>query len=310
MIAGRKNSLLLLLTVVAVGTFIASMVTAQPSLEQMDERFKFTYDFNRFRKLQDPEAVGLDPGTTIEISGIDIAMLLPLEMKNGHTTILNGFTYVLENYGYRNWDGIRQPYRPERMHSIKYQFGVRRRLSRTWTGAVAVWPGLATDFENVDGDHVYYEGALLLSHEISRTRTLGFGVAYTNLFGEPLLLPVFQWVRARSANHKVDVLLPRKAHFIIFPSESVHLTIGATVSGDNYRIGADEAPEKNATLRESSVRVGFQLTRRLSRKYAASIDAGGAFARILQVQDEDDNKLIDLDLKPTPYVRVGVALTR
>jgi hypothetical protein len=80
--------------------------------------------------------------------------------------------------------------------------------------------------------------------------------------------------------------------------------IGSYDSG-RWNIAADGAgPERNVYVR--NVRAGVKLERHLFGLAWGYLHGGYSFLRKLEIDDQDENSLVDEDIKPGPFLQVGL----
>jgi hypothetical protein len=295
----------------SLSILLAATAAAQLSLRP--ERFevvRLRYAFHPKAEIDDPRSGTFEEEVDVVVSELDVAVALPWRSAGGHTAIVNGLSYRLLDFAYKDWDVTAGEYQPDRFHALRYRFGLRRELTPGWAVAATARPGLVSDLEEIEADHVNVDGSVLVQRTTSRTRAFGFGVAYLNEFGEPLLLPLVEWIWVRSARQRIELLLPRYARWIYFASPELRLGVAAWVSGEQYRIGDAAAPVANATLDYSLVNLGVTAARQLSRSVELSIAGGLAAARRFEVSDDDGDTLRDLGLEQRAFLHAGLSVRR
>ncbi|MGD8394220.1 MAG: DUF6268 family outer membrane beta-barrel protein [Candidatus Eiseniibacteriota bacterium] len=299
--------------VCAVLALLLVAPAARAQLSLRPERFevaRFQFAYEPKAGIATPRAGTYEEDVDIEVSQADVTLALPWSTANSRTTVVNGLSYTLLDFSYQDWNAPAGEYRPERFHAIRYTLGVRSQLDRVWSATVRVRPGLVSDLEQVDGDHVDVVGGVLLQRTLSRTRAFGVGVSYSNEFGEPLVLPLLEVVWIRSARQKIEILLPRHVRWIFFPSPEVRFSVAAWVTGEHYRIGDRAAPVPNAALDYSLVNLGATFARHLARSVELSVAGGLAMARRFEIEDDGGGRVGDLGLEQRAFIQAGLSYRR
>lgn len=76
------------------------------------------------------------------------------------------------------------------LHSIELPLlFVMKENGSAWSYNMRLNPGIATDFESVGSDDLFFDARVGAEYKFSESFSLNFGLAYTRLTGEPTILP-------------------------------------------------------------------------------------------------------------------------
>ncbi|HVI47164.1 MAG TPA: DUF6268 family outer membrane beta-barrel protein [Chitinophaga sp.] len=135
---------------------------------------------------------------------------------------------------------------PEKLLGTQIGLQHYRTLRGRWSLFVAVSAGLYSDMEKIDYDDIFLNGGVLFIKQKNAHFSYGFGVALTNTFGAPMILPAFmmQW---KSGNRfKVDINIPEKLSISTALSRADELALALRLNGAAYDV--EKSPVKNERL--------------------------------------------------------------
>lgn len=278
----------------------------------MMEASAVSFEFYPGSMVSDPRPGTFEEQVEAEISTASFLLRFPVLLSPGRTVVMNTLSYSYLRFDYKDWINEGSSYQPSEFHSLRYEANLRQRVGNKWWLGIAIRPGLASDFQNIDGKHFTLNGGLSMTRAVSARVAWGLGVAYLNEFGEPKVLPVviLRWASA-SERYAVNLALPQRAEawWVLSPVTTLGLT--ARVEGEHYRIGEEGLQNEDSTLKYSTVNVGPEARFTLGRGTSLlKVGAGMALSRPFELRDDDGNALLTLDLEPGVYIRAGLSFMR
>ncbi|MEM6533709.1 MAG: DUF6268 family outer membrane beta-barrel protein [Myxococcota bacterium] len=228
-------------------------------------------------------------------------LLVPIRLEDWDAVLLPGASYRL----YRpQFDDQITTENPRELHDINLQFGLLKRFGDTWSLLLSGGAGIATDFENVEGDHFRYQGIGLFRYGNGESWTFGLGVAFSYWFGEPQLFPSFQLLY-HGDRWNADLTLPRIASVRYTVSDRFDVGFLGQLDGNRFSLG-DDLPFESASL--SIADAGMVVGVRIKGPIWFTAYGGVTLLRRLEFLDDQNNELLNLDQDPGPIFRLGVVI--
>lgn len=161
-----------------------------------------------------------------------------------------------------------------------------------WLGGEGKWkfwlrvsPGVASDFEEIEGGDFSYSTLALASYQWTPTVSVAVGGYYSNDLGESRLLPAIGFVWEPNRNWSVALTAPR-VQVAYAPNGDWLFALRAFPSGGGWRVdGAGKNAGQRVDLNYSSVRVGLGVERRIGDGPVwLYVDGGMRFAQSLEIE--------------------------
>ncbi|MEL6543582.1 MAG: DUF6268 family outer membrane beta-barrel protein [Myxococcota bacterium] len=243
---------------------------------------------------------GTDDPQEFGYGNIRANLVAPVEIERWNMLLLPGASYRLYRPrvdGRIDQDGVTT------LHDLDLRFGVLKRFG-DWSALFNAGFGLATDFRDLEADHLRYQGLGVVRYEGSDSWILGLGGAFTYWFGEPQLLPVAQ-VIYRGDRWNADLTLPRVANVRYLVLDGFEVGGLAQVDGNRFSIGQDLAFESvSLSIADAGLVAGVKLTGPIW----LTVYGGATLLRRYDLLDEDNVELLNLDQSPGPIFRLGLVL--
>ncbi|MEO1480954.1 MAG: DUF6268 family outer membrane beta-barrel protein [Myxococcota bacterium] len=228
-------------------------------------------------------------------------LLLPVELDSIDAVLIPGFSYRL----YRPQVDDRIVFQgPDNLHDVNLQLGVLKHFNDTWSFLLIGSAGLATDFEDLEADHLRFQGIAALRYDNGASWTFGVGAAFTYWFGEPLALPVLQAVYT-GERWNADVNLPQLASIRYTVVDDFDIGFLGQLDGNRFSIGEDLPVE---SVRLTIADAGLQAGVRVSGPVWFTVYGGVTLLRQYEYQTDDNATLLNLDQVPGPIFRLGLLL--
>lgn len=266
-----------------------------------------SFDFLPYSNIDNPRAGTFEEALEIRVANPRFAINISVRLSNGRTTIVNGVAFSALTFSYRGPVIPGNVNRPDELYGLSYRLTVRSRIGDSWAVTLLAQPGIASNFENVSGDHLRFQGGVVFTKIINLQTQLGFGAMVQNQFGQILPLPVLN-INWRGTTARVDAQLPKQAAVLLTPGELVEIGVAAHVEGNKYRLGLESAPIDDPVIKYSNITAGPALNIRLTPRALLRVTGGVSLARRFEVTDQNDVELRKIDLKPGGFVRAGVEL--
>jgi hypothetical protein len=177
-----------------------------------------------------------------QVTSYDALVNVPLVLSNS-TFLVPGIQYHMDSVSYSD---ERPGFVPlNALHALDITLLLVQRLNEVWTLSFRAWPGVAGDFEALDGGALRV-GALTMvtwSPEGAPV-TLGGGALASYSFGELLPLPMayVDWVPLPEL--RVEASLPFFASVVVGLENRIELGLLADVGGNEYVIRKPEIRER------------------------------------------------------------------
>ena len=197
---------------------------------------------------------------------------------------------------------------PDDLHVLDIILGGNVQWEENLGTALLLYPGIHSDFKDLEGDDVYFSGAALLSYRFSEDFLLSGGLYYDDSFGYPQLLPMLgvQW--RLSEELTLDGLLPQYLVFAYRAGDRLAVGLKYMVSGDQYRL-SENKPWKDTIVKYSQMLAGPFVDITLADHLVLRLEGGFAFSREFEFQDDDTSaKLFDGDIKDNGYAGGSISL--
>ncbi len=281
---------------------IAALGVVSPEIAhaQMDRGVGVTIEFAPRTPLQGD--LDLDPQTELGYRNIRANVIVPVELESWCAVLLPGAAYRL--YRPRVVDSRFDSSGPETLHDLNLRLGLLKEFGDTWSLLVSAAAGIATDYEDVEADHLRYQGGGVIRYDTGGSWIFGAGVAFTYWFGEPRVLPIAQITYA-GVRWNADLTFPRIATLQYTILEGFELGLSSQVDGNRFSIGGD-LPFESVDL--SIADAGLSASVRIMGSVWLTALGGMTVFRRLEYLDEENNELFNLDQKQGPIFRVGIVL--
>jgi hypothetical protein len=306
------GSLLAVTPTLAVFAMLA-IPPVQGDAQQLSPIVSASFDFMPGATVADPTPGTFEENLETRIANPRFSLSIPVSIADGRAVLVTGLTYSLLDFRHRGAD--LPDLLPDRLHEVSYRIAVSAAVDEHTRVDFFAQPMLATDFENVNGDHFQFEGGVVFSRRSPASRTVvGFGAMVGNDFGGRLPLPVLT-VNWRGASARLDLDLPRQAALFLMPGGFAEVGLYAIVEGNRYRRGDDATAiaRYEPYISYSVITAGPALQLNVGRGMLLRLNGGAAVARRFEVDFEKPAVVFggiavaprdrDLDLEPGAYLR-------
>ncbi len=244
------------------------------------------------------ESENSDDASSSKIQRQIVRASFTLPKKIGDNLLLFGLSYNGQFIKYTDFqtqtfrgNTVTEEDLPDSLHALDISIGYLLSLSNGWSTLIQFQPGLHSDFEDISGDDVMYTGMVLAQKKYDEENTLGFGVAYSDAFGEPQAFPLFKANWRISDRFKVVSLLPLKLDAIYEFSDEFNAGFQARVNGYQYRL-TEKVPFENSVLKYTEVYVGPFADFKVTEKTRLRASAGAILGQTFEIRDDDSDKVL------------------
>jgi len=197
---------------------------------------------------------------------------------------------------------------PEKVYGISYGFEFIKPIYKKVTLVSFGEFGAYSDFEEkTDEKDFLMEGGLLAVYNFENGLDLGLGPIYTRAFGNPEFL-IAPFVRYKYNNKiLIDVRVPKHITVSYLHKDSFMIGIAARSVYSTYHINPDNQPEEGNIV-FSDVTLGVEGTVAIFDGIVLDLSAAQAVKRILEIQDDNNNRIAERDLDNGIVYKAGLRL--
>lgn len=282
---------------------------------QMGQTFgiSLTYDFLPYQPFADPEKGTFEEDVELQDQTFGVQLSFPVAFAEGKTLLLNHLHYQRMAFDFRNWDDIRGGEQIDQVQSISYTAFLLQQLSEKWQLAVAVTPGLASDFEGVESfsdlssDDVTLTAMVGAIRKFNENFSFGAGIAYERDFGDPLPLPFLYFDWNIRPNLHASGIVPQNVALSYTLNPMIDLGLLFRIDGSRYHGDPDKYGVDNPQMAYTVGTIGPTAQIHLTKWCHISVEGGYTFLRNFEFRDGDDEER-SLDTDQTFYLKAGISL--
>jgi len=301
---------------IIISALIVVIIGREASLAQPGPSYSVAYDIYPYSHLtmNDPtqEQAGLEDffdAMQIQVTNIYLSYSYPIIRSEGKLIIINELNYHRFDLDYKDWDTDVVPAEEQIANAtgIDYNLMVMKNLNERWTLLTMFTPGIASDLEDdlvADDFHLQVVVAFIRAH--SEKLQLGYGLAYSTLFGEPFPLPVIQIKWNNGAKLYVESLLPSNLDIRYMMNKRAILGFSFLIKGNQYHGAESKYDANNPQLNYSVGNIVPSLRLVLSEKLNLDISTGITLFRRLEFFDGKD-KVQSFNMKSSAIIRLGLS---
>ncbi|RBP42380.1 hypothetical protein DES53_10686 [Roseimicrobium gellanilyticum] len=190
------------------------------------------------------------------------------------------------------------------LHVLETQVAVRwQPKDSRWWGLGFVTPGLATDFEDVDGDAFNLTALAIAGYQWSDTLDFAGGVVMTYDLGDVKVYPALGFIWEPSKEFIVQATPPIVA-VGWRPVDSWTLALVTYPAGGGWSVGSGEEEVRQIDL--TLWRAALSLEKSVGDHWSFSLRAGVSFGGELELRSESERVLRDTDLDPAIFAAAAV----
>ena len=246
----------------------------------------------------------------IKMNEIRTSLQFVPALKKGKTYLLNKIEYTLFNYeaDFR----LSNLNSEKNFHAIEYTFGVIHKLPKDWRVIASATPILSSDFEeSISSDDFLFQASALAIKRSSSNFEYGFGLAYTNKFGNPLLLPILRMTYKKN-NWTTLVSLPSYVSQYYNFNEKTKVGFKAAVYGNTFNAtyydGVYNADVNRVVY--SRITVGPEFQVKVFKDLYLNASSGLSLWNILEIQDRNLNTIGDFDIDNKFFFNIGLKILK
>lgn len=255
-----------------------------------------------YSNLSNPEPGTVEDRLEVLLSNPRFEANVPIRLGEDGA-LINSLVYSFLDFQYRN---VLVPVgAPDRLHDLSYRLTLTLPVSERWRVVAAAQPGLASDFENIEGNHWRFQGALVFRRAFGQGSTVGLGGAVRNDFGDALVLPVLN-LQFETERFRVDLQPPKSVAGYFRAGQWADIGLAARVDGGFYRLGA--AAQEGLRVKYSVISLGPEARFPLGTRVMGRVTGGAIVGRRFEIQDAADEELRGIDLESGFFVRVAFEL--
>ncbi len=298
----RRNSLLL-----GIGICLGLLTGLVPRSASGWEENKL---FN-LRYLYLPRADFKEEAGEIGMEMVGAAGNIPFSL-NDSTILIGGLAYSGLFLDYRGLvfdpgEGFSKKDLAKDLHVLDLILGANVDWDDNWSTLLLLYPGIHSDFQDLNGKDIYFSGAALAGYQVSESLSLSAGIYYDDSFGHPQLLPLLgvQWRINESLS--LEAFIPQ---FLVFTWQlDSWLAVGlkGSVEGNQYRL-KEGTPWEHTVVENSQILAGPFVDLQLAGELFLRLQGGFVFGRTFEFRDDDSNaKLFDGDIEDTGYAGLSLS---
>ena len=193
-----------------------------------------------------------------------------------------------------------------KLHALSYGLRNNRTLNSKWQMSIGVNPVLASDFEeNISVNDLLMTVDVSFARILSKNLQYGFGLAYTNRFGDDLILPVGFFNYKRSKMH-LQIILPQKIS-LLFNNTKNTFQYGVEGIIKAWAFNIEDRVTTDKVLYRS-FDIGSIIKTKLTDNLQFNISGGMALGRTWKFVDENIKTTTDLSSETRLFINTGLVL--
>lgn len=265
------------------------------------------YDYFPSRHLADPTPGTFTEDLEVRLRAFNLDISYPLLFSEGRTMLANGIAYERIDLDYSNWDEAEGGTdRVELIHGIEYTLLLTHEFSKKWSVLSFVAPGIASDFEgDLSSDDFVIQVAGVLIRRFNENFSLGFGAAYSTIYGEPFPLPVLALEWTNGSNLKANAIVPANFELWYLARPNLELGLVLMIDGNQYHGDPEKYGVDNPLLRYSVGTIGPSVRMPLFESLLLSVEGGFAFQSRFEFYDDEDLS-VSYDRERYAYARAAI----
>ena len=212
--------------------FITGLIRAQ---EEDFNLAGLSYTLNPAVGLKNPSNQQLNE-VKVNLSEFRAFFIAPFRLKNDKTILLAGVDYTFLGGPLEDLPNDRKI--DANLHALRITAGIVQKLGEQWAIRAMLTPTIASDFSgNLSSDAFTLQAAGVIRRISEGGTTFGLGVAYTNGFGEPRVVPLAEFIYKKE-NFDILVLAPVQAA-IRYKLNQLTLGFRVDLQGNEYALKVD-----------------------------------------------------------------------
>jgi len=230
-------------------------------------------------------------------------LIYPFRFESTNTMLLVGIDYRGTVPLVDNADAeIVDPF-----HEFGPRLGIIQSFGESWSLIAQVAPQLATNFKDVDGDHLRFTGLLILSYRFGPRFTLAGGVIASYVFGNLIPLPSIQIDWRITDTLRLNALLPSRLRLGWRVARWIELGFKTQLEGNRYIVQSDLVPiARQLVYTQANVSAFVDVL--LYDPLWLSLWGGYTLFRNFDLQDNESNSIGDVDIDNAPIVGLSLVL--
>lgn len=270
--------------------------------------FSVNYDILPYQDFDEPiidTVAGTDTTFVghpqVQLRKLRGSLSFPIVIWKDRTILVNNFSYQLIEFKYSELD-----FPLERLQSASYTLMIQHRLSQRWSVWALGTPTLASDLQaEISQDDFNFQAAAIFIRHFSERFSLGFGAAYTTLFGSGEFVPIlaFDWNNGR--NLAARAIIPTNLEMWYRPAAAIDVGLVLSGDGNNFRGDPDIYLVANPEVRYTSLTAGPAVKIRLTKLARLQLETGIIALHRFEFFD-GDTEASSYDLKPKQYARISL----
>lgn len=272
-----------IIVVFAAFLFITSLVKAQ------DEDFNLaglSYTLNPAVGLKNPSNQQLND-INVNLSEFRAFFLAPFRLKNNKTILFTGVDYTFLGGPLKDLPNDRKV--DANLHALRVTGGINQKLGEQWAFRAMLSPTLASDFSgNLRSEAFTLQASGLVRRITKSGIKYGLGVAYTNGFGEPRVVPLAEFIY-RKDNFDIAILAPVQA-VIRYRLNKLILGFRVDLQGNEYALAVDSnLPnlQQVESIKFSRFNIGPTVAMDISNDIRLQLSGGLSLKRKLTATNAD-----------------------
>ncbi|MFC1586538.1 DUF6268 family outer membrane beta-barrel protein [Fibrobacterota bacterium] len=246
------------------------------------------------------------PGFKMRTRAQNLKAAFPLMFNDGKILVKNHINYKRFSIDYRN-SPVQNP-DIGHCHALSYTAFFQDSLSPRWNMVAILTPGIASDFEgDFSRNEITFSGVFGFVRKHSKQFQLGYGVAYTHNFGNPIPMPFLYYNWNNGGKLFSEGILPTNAGLYYGLHKRVDVGALFAIGSARYHGDPDKFGVGNPQIEITEGTVS-QLTR-IHLTNWVHMDLEGGYAAYRKVQFLDGNDKHDsYRLEPSAYARTRLVL--
>ncbi|MEM6910707.1 MAG: DUF6268 family outer membrane beta-barrel protein [Verrucomicrobiota bacterium] len=278
-----------------------SLLASPLEEDQVEESFIPAYTVGQFYYSWNADA-DFDSGSD-ELGNQEIGLQANVPLFQYQA--LRATTGLRFRYNQFEFDGTTFPLGNQELdlYRVLFPFDFWTRFQENLTSWVRVMPGVATDFEDLNGDAFDLTVLALLSYGFAEDWKLIGGGYYSQDTGEAVLLPAVGLIWEPSPNSRLNLTFPR-FQVLFAPNDDWLFSASAYLNGASWNV-EDPVNGESVQLNYGVVRLALGAEKHLGNGFWLFGDIGYQVGQSLEIEDSS-RVALDTDIDGNLFLNLGL----
>lgn len=249
------------------------------------------------------DVAGVDEDPELSMMTVNANLAYPFEFKSTSTALVVGL-------GYRGTVPIPDANETrvvESFHEIGPKLTLVQRFGESWSLVGQLAPQLATNFKDIDSDHLRFTGLLLVGYRFGPRFSLAAGVLASYFFGDLVPLPGLKVDWRISDSLRLDAFLPAKFRLGWRLAPIIEIGVRGRLVGNRFITESRRIPTVEQLVYTEASVAGF-VDINLYKPLWLSVWGGATVFREFELRLDSGDAIGDRELSNAPVMGLSLLL--